>query len=63
MAIPALTIPLLALANGQSPSYHEMGQEAEVAMLTDVCQYLAKVIARDGEGATAQLRCKFLGDR
>lgn len=47
---------LIALANGQSrtPAITEMGHEAEKleAMLTAVCQHLAKAIARDGEGAT-----------
>ena len=47
---------LIALANGQSrtPAITEMGPEAEKleAMLTAVCQHLAKAIARDGEGAT-----------
>ncbi len=47
---------LIALANGQSrtPAITEIGPEAEKleAMLTAVCQHLAKAIARDGEGAT-----------
>ena len=47
---------LIALANGQSrtAAITEMGPEAEKleAMLTAVCQYMAKSIARDGEGAT-----------
>ncbi len=47
---------LIALANGQSrtPAITSMdanGQKLE-AMLTAVCQHLAKAIARDGEGAT-----------
>ena len=46
---------LIALANGQSrtPAITEMGADAEKleAMLTEVCQYLARAIARDGEGA------------
>ncbi|AFZ45374.1 N-acetylglutamate synthase [Halothece sp. PCC 7418] len=47
---------LIALANGQSrtPAITETGETAEQleAMLTKVCQHLAKAIARDGEGAT-----------
>ena len=47
---------LIALANGQSrtPAITEMSPEAEKleAMLTAVCQHLAKAMARDGEGAT-----------
>jgi len=61
MAILVLTI-LFSLANGQSrtPAITEMGLEAEKleAMLT-VCQYLARAIARDGEGATC-LKCRLL---
>jgi len=39
------------MVNPRTPAITEMGQEAEKleAMLTDVCQYLAKAIARDGE--------------
>lgn len=47
---------LIALANGQSrtAAITEMGPQAEKleAMLTAVCQHMAKAIARDGEGAT-----------
>jgi glutamate N-acetyltransferase/amino-acid N-acetyltransferase len=47
---------LIALANGQSrtPAITDDGEDAEKleAMLTGVCQHLAKAIARDGEGAT-----------
>ncbi|MBD0267354.1 MAG: bifunctional ornithine acetyltransferase/N-acetylglutamate synthase [Cyanobacteria bacterium Co-bin8] len=47
---------LIALANGESrtPAITDAGPEAEKleAMLTEVCIYLAKAIARDGEGAT-----------
>lgn len=50
---------LIGLANGQSrtPAITELGPEAEKleAMLTEVCQHLAKAIARDGEGATCLL--------
>ncbi|AKG20116.1 bifunctional ornithine acetyltransferase/N-acetylglutamate synthase [Calothrix sp. 336/3] len=56
---------LMALANGQSrtPAITEMGQEAEKleAMLTEVCQYLAKAIARDGEGATCLMEVQVTG--
>lgn len=56
---------LLALANGQSrtPAITEMGPEAEKleAMLTEVCVYLAKAIARDGEGATCLIEVQVSG--
>jgi glutamate N-acetyltransferase/amino-acid N-acetyltransferase len=56
---------LMALANGQSrtPAITEMGAEAEKleAMLTAVCQHLAKAIARDGEGATCLLEVRVAG--
>lgn len=56
---------LLALANGQSrtPAITEMGAEAEKleAMLTAVCQHLAKAIARDGEGATCLIEVQVSG--
>jgi glutamate N-acetyltransferase/amino-acid N-acetyltransferase len=56
---------LIALANGQSrtPAITEMGAEAEKleAMLTEVCQYLAKAIARDGEGATCLVEVQVTG--
>ncbi|MDJ0735455.1 MAG: bifunctional ornithine acetyltransferase/N-acetylglutamate synthase [Nostocaceae cyanobacterium] len=56
---------LIALANGQSrtPAITEMGQDAEKleAMLTAVCQHLAKAIARDGEGATCLVEVQVTG--
>ncbi|WP_017318369.1 bifunctional ornithine acetyltransferase/N-acetylglutamate synthase [Mastigocladopsis repens] len=56
---------LIALANGQSrtPAMTEMGAEAEKleAMLTAVCQHLAKAIARDGEGATCLIEVQVTG--
>ncbi|AFZ60900.1 bifunctional ornithine acetyltransferase/N-acetylglutamate synthase [Anabaena cylindrica FACHB-243] len=56
---------LIALANGQSrtPAITEMGAEAErlEAMLTAVCQHLAKAIARDGEGATCLVEVQVTG--
>jgi glutamate N-acetyltransferase / amino-acid N-acetyltransferase len=56
---------LIALANGQSrtAAMTEMGPEAEKleAMLTEVCQYLAKAIARDGEGATCLIEVQVSG--
>ncbi|MBE9115001.1 bifunctional ornithine acetyltransferase/N-acetylglutamate synthase [Lusitaniella coriacea LEGE 07157] len=56
---------LIALANGQSrtTAITEMGPEAEKleAMLTEVCQYLAKAIARDGEGATCLIEVQVSG--
>lgn len=56
---------LIALANGQSrtPTITEMdknGQKLE-AMLTAVCQHLAKAIARDGEGATCLIEVDVSG--
>jgi glutamate N-acetyltransferase/amino-acid N-acetyltransferase len=56
---------LIALANGQSrtPAITEMGPEAEKleAMLSAVCEYLAKAIARDGEGATCLIEVEVRG--
>ncbi|MFB2922738.1 MULTISPECIES: bifunctional ornithine acetyltransferase/N-acetylglutamate synthase [Aerosakkonema] len=56
---------LIALANGQSrtPAITEMGADAEKleAMLTAVCQHLAKAIARDGEGATCLMEVVVSG--
>ena len=56
---------LIALANGQSrtAAITEMGKSAEKleAMLTEVCQYLAKAIARDGEGATCLVEVQVSG--
>jgi len=56
---------LIALANGQSrtPAITDMGTEAEKleAMLTAVCQHLAKAIARDGEGATCLIEVLVTG--
>jgi glutamate N-acetyltransferase / amino-acid N-acetyltransferase len=56
---------LLALANGQSrtPAITEPGPEADLleAMLTEVCIYLAKAIARDGEGATCLIEVQVSG--
>lgn len=56
---------LIALANGQSrtAAITEMdanGQKLE-AMLTAVCQHLAKAIARDGEGATCLIEVQVTG--
>lgn len=56
---------LFALANGESrtPAITEPGTEADKleAMLTEVCIYLAKAIARDGEGATCLLEVQVSG--
>lgn len=56
---------LIALANGQSrtPAITEAGAEADKleAMLTEVCMYLAKAIARDGEGATCLIEVQVSG--
>jgi glutamate N-acetyltransferase / amino-acid N-acetyltransferase len=56
---------LIALANGQSrtPAITEMSADAEKleAMLTAVCIHLAKLIARDGEGATCLIEVQVAG--
>jgi len=56
---------LIALANGQSrtPAITEKGPDADKleAMLTEVCIYLAKSIARDGEGATCLVEVQVSG--
>ncbi|MBP0001607.1 MAG: bifunctional ornithine acetyltransferase/N-acetylglutamate synthase [Cyanobacteria bacterium SID2] len=56
---------VIALANGQSrtPAIVHDGPEAQKleAMLTRVCQHLAKAIARDGEGATCLLEVRVSG--
>jgi glutamate N-acetyltransferase / amino-acid N-acetyltransferase len=56
---------LIALSNGQSrtPAITEAGADADKleAMLTEVCIYLAKSIARDGEGATCLLEIQVTG--
>ncbi|BAY38640.1 glutamate N-acetyltransferase [Nostoc sp. NIES-2111] len=56
---------LIALANGQSrtPAIIDVGVESEKleAMLTAVCQHLAKAIARDGEGATCLVEVQVTG--
>jgi glutamate N-acetyltransferase / amino-acid N-acetyltransferase len=56
---------LIALANGESrtPAIVQPGTDADKleAMLTAVCQYLAKAIARDGEGATCLIEVQVSG--
>jgi glutamate N-acetyltransferase/amino-acid N-acetyltransferase len=56
---------LIALANGQSrtPVITTMNADADrlEAMLTEVCRYLAKSIARDGEGATCLIEVQVTG--
>ena len=56
---------VIALANGQSrtSAITEMGKNGQKleAMLTAVCQYLAKAIARDGEGATCLIEVQVSG--
>jgi glutamate N-acetyltransferase/amino-acid N-acetyltransferase len=56
---------LIALVNGQSrtPAITDRSPEAEKleAMLTEVCIYLAKAIARDGEGATCLIEVQVSG--
>ncbi|MEB3230205.1 MAG: bifunctional ornithine acetyltransferase/N-acetylglutamate synthase, partial [Leptolyngbyaceae bacterium] len=56
---------VIALANGESrtPAITEPGAAADrlEAMLTEVCQYLAKAIARDGEGATCLIEVQVTG--
>lgn len=56
---------VIALANGQSrtPAIRENGKAANKleAMLTEACQYLARAIARDGEGATCLVQIEVSG--
>ncbi len=56
---------LIALANGESrtPAITEAGPDADKleAMLTEVCIYLAKAIARDGEGASCLIEVQVSG--
>jgi glutamate N-acetyltransferase/amino-acid N-acetyltransferase len=56
---------LIALANGESrtPAITEPGANADKleAALTEVCIYLAKAIARDGEGATCLIEVQVSG--
>jgi len=56
---------VLALANGQSrtTAITENSPHAQKleGMLTEVCQYLAKAIARDGEGATCIIEVQVSG--
>jgi glutamate N-acetyltransferase / amino-acid N-acetyltransferase len=56
---------LIALANGESrtPAIVQPGAEADKleAMLTAVCQHLARSIARDGEGATCLIEVRVSG--
>lgn len=56
---------VIALANGQSrtAAITTAGPDAErlEAMLTEVCIYLAKSIARDGEGATCLIEVEVSG--
>ena len=56
---------VLALANGQSRTTaitdKSVNAQKLEAMLTEVCQYLAKAIARDGEGATCLIEVQVTG--
>ena len=56
---------VLALANGQSRTTAITEKSANAqkleAMLTEVCQYLAKAVARDGEGATCLIEVRVTG--
>ena len=56
---------VLALANGQSRTTAITDNSANAkkleGMLTEVCQYLAKAIARDGEGATCLIEVRVSG--
>ncbi|MEM8612629.1 MAG: bifunctional ornithine acetyltransferase/N-acetylglutamate synthase [Cyanobacteria bacterium P01_H01_bin.105] len=56
---------VIAMANGRSrtPAITGSGPDADQleAMLTDVCIYLAKSIARDGEGATCLIEVQVSG--
>ncbi len=56
---------VLALANGQSRTTaitdNSRNAQKLEGMLTEVCQYLAKAIARDGEGATCLIEVQVSG--
>ncbi|MEL6494710.1 MAG: bifunctional ornithine acetyltransferase/N-acetylglutamate synthase [Cyanobacteria bacterium J06623_7] len=56
---------VLALANGQSRTTaitdNSPNAKKLEGMLTEVCQYLAKAIARDGEGATCLIEVRVSG--
>ncbi|WP_448525845.1 bifunctional glutamate N-acetyltransferase/amino-acid acetyltransferase ArgJ [Parathermosynechococcus lividus] len=57
---------VIALANGQSrtPAMTDAAEPAAILleeMLTEVCTYLAKAIARDGEGATCLIEVQVSG--
>ncbi|MEM8721186.1 MAG: bifunctional ornithine acetyltransferase/N-acetylglutamate synthase [Cyanobacteria bacterium P01_G01_bin.39] len=56
---------VLALANGQSRTTaitdNSPNAKKLEGMLTEVCQYLAKAIARDGEGATCLIEVQVSG--
>ena len=56
---------VIAFANGQSrtPAITKLDRNASKleAMLTEVCQHLAKAIARDGEGATCLIEVRVSG--
>ncbi|BAZ44843.1 arginine biosynthesis bifunctional protein ArgJ [Chondrocystis sp. NIES-4102] len=56
---------VIALANGQSRTTAITDDSPNArkleAMLTEVCQYLAKAIARDGEGATCLIEVQVSG--
>ena len=56
---------VIALANGQSRTTaiteKSLNAQKLEAMLTEVCQYLAKAIARDGEGATCLVEVRVSG--
>ncbi|HIK37170.1 MAG: bifunctional ornithine acetyltransferase/N-acetylglutamate synthase [Geminocystis sp.] len=56
---------VIALANGQSrtPTITQLDENGLKlqALLTEVCQYLAKAIARDGEGATCLIEVEVSG--
>lgn len=57
---------LIALANGRSRTAAITDPQSEAAvkleaMLTAVCQHLAKAIARDGEGATCLIEAQVTG--
>lgn len=57
---------IIAMANGQSRTTAITEPDSEPAiqleaMLTEVCQYMAKSIARDGEGATILMEVQVAG--
>ena len=58
---------VLLLANGKAdhPALHRMDRDGEIfqAMLSEVCQNLARSLVKDGEGATKFIEIEVRGSR